>query len=401
MLQTVARGQPLLLWIDDLHWADRATCALLFHLGQRLAGNRLLVAGSYRPEEVAAGREGERHPLEKVLRELQARFGSTSIDLDHVDSRPFVDAYLDLKPNRLDNTFRERLNRLSEGHPLFTVELVRNLRERQGLVQDAGGFWVEGSGLDWEGLPSRVEAVIGERVERLPATLRATLDVASVEGQEFTAEVVAQVLGQDAQSLIRQLSHDLDRQHRLVVAVDVQHVGDRHLSHYRFRHILYQKYLYGCLDPAERRGLHEAVAGALQACVQDQPLQAAAAAGQLARHFALAGLAEQAIPYICLAADRALQMSANEEAVAHYRWGLTLLARINQPNKRRQLEADLQMGLGAALAMAQGHTAEPVQAALARANQLWQGLNDLPKLFRGLWGLWRFHLVRAARRGPP
>ena len=394
VLQALAGRHPLLLWIDDLHWVDRASSAMLFHLGQRLSGYPLLIAGTYRPEEVAVGRNGERHPLEKVLRELQARFGASCIDLDRAESRPFVDAYLDLEPNALDNVFRKRLHRTSDGHPLFTVELVRTMRERKGLVRDAAGWWREGPALDWDNLPSRLEAVIGERIERLPPAQRAVLEVAGVEGEEFTAEVVADVLGHDVGELIRQLSKGLDRQHYLVTAVDVQNVGGRHLSHYRFRHILFQRYIYNGLDAAERRQLHESVARSLQARTQGQPQQVAAVAGQLAKHFERADLLEQALPYACLAGDRALQMSANEEAVAYFGWGLAMLGQLPNAGQHSSLEVDLQMGLATALAMADRHTASPVQEALVRSNQLCRELNDLPRLFRGLWGLWRFCLVR-------
>ncbi len=394
VLQALACRNPLLLWIDDLHWVDRASSAMLFHLGQRLSGYPLLIVGTYRPEEVAVSRNGERHPLEKVLRELQARFDASHIDLDRAESRPFVDAYLDLEPNALGEVFRKRLHRLSDGHPLFTVELVRTMRERKGLVQDAAGCWREGPALNWDGLPSRLEAVIGERMDRLPPAQRAVLEVAGVEGEEFTAEVVADVLGHDVGELIRQLSKGLGRQHQLVTAVDVQNVGGRHLSHYRFRHILFQRYLYQGLDAAERRHLHESVARSLQARTQDQPQQVAVVAGQLAKHFERADLLEQAMPYACLAGDRALQMSANEEAVAYYRWGLAMLGQLPAAGQHRSLEVDLQMGLATALAMADRHTALPVQDALLRSNQLCRELNDLPRLFRGLWGLWRLHLVR-------
>jgi len=394
VLQALAGRHPLLLWIDDLHWVDRASSAMLFHLGQRLSGYPLLIVGTYRPEEVAMSLNGERHPLEKVLRELQARFDASYIDLDRAESRPFVDAYLDLEPNALDDVFRKRLHRTSDGHPLFTVELVRTMRERKGLVQDAAGCWREGSTLDWDNLPSRLEAVIGERIERLPPAQRAVLEVAGVEGEEFTAEVVADVLGHDVGELIRQLSKGLGRQHHLVAAVDVQNVGGRHLSHYRFRHILFQRYLYNGLDAAERRQLHESVARSLEARTQGQPQQIAAVAGQLVKHFERADLLEQAIPYACLAGDRALQMSANEEAVAYFRWGLAMLGRLPNAGQHSSLEVDLQMGLATALAMADRHTALPVQDALLRSNQLCRELNDLPRLFRGLWGLWRFRLVR-------
>jgi predicted ATPase len=85
------------------------------------------------------------------------------------------------------------LYRQTHGHPLFTIELLRGLQEQGDLVQDPEGRWVEGPALDWETLPARVEAVIAERIGRLAEPLQAALRVASVEGEVFTAEVVARV----------------------------------------------------------------------------------------------------------------------------------------------------------------------------------------------------------------
>jgi DNA-binding SARP family transcriptional activator len=201
VIRALAERHPLLLTMDDLQWADSGSISLLFHLGRRLAdgGGRVLILGAYRPEEVSAGRNGERHPLEPVLDELQRRFGDVCVDLaqaDKIEGRRFVDAYLDVEPNRLGEGFRSALFQNTGGHPLFTVELLQAMQARGDLIQDAsaGGRWVEGRALDWEALPARVEAVIKARVGRLDEKLYDTLSVASVEGERFTAQIIAQVL---------------------------------------------------------------------------------------------------------------------------------------------------------------------------------------------------------------
>ena len=99
----------------------------------------------------------------------------------------------DLRRGLLDDAFREMLHRQTLGHPLFTIELLHGLQEQGDLVQDSEGCWVEGEALDWETLPTRVEAVIAERISRLAHLLQAELRVASVEGEGFTAEVIARV----------------------------------------------------------------------------------------------------------------------------------------------------------------------------------------------------------------
>ena len=130
-----------------------------------------MVVGAYRSVEVSIGRDGERHPLIPVVRELQRIFGDIIIDLEQAESRQFMDAYIDTEPNQLGSDFREMLYRQTRGHPLFLIELLRGLQERGDLLQDENGRWIAGAELDLETLPARVEAVITERIDRLPQSL--------------------------------------------------------------------------------------------------------------------------------------------------------------------------------------------------------------------------------------
>jgi AAA ATPase domain/Bacterial transcriptional activator domain len=169
VLRAVAHEQPLLLALDDLQWADLGSINLLVTLGRRLARQPVLIVGAYRSAEVTFGRQGERHPLEPVLHELQRIHGEPAIDLSATQSRRFVDDLLDQQPNLLDESFRATLYRQTGGHALFTVELLRGMRERGDLSHDAAGRLVARPALDWDSLPPRVDAVIAERVGRLEA----------------------------------------------------------------------------------------------------------------------------------------------------------------------------------------------------------------------------------------
>jgi hypothetical protein len=162
VLGSLARKFPLIILLDDLQWADQASISLLFHLGRNLEGSRILIIGSYRPEEVAIGREGERHPLAPVINEFQLIFGDIFINVDLAESHNFVNAIIDSEPNKLGLSFRETLSQLTLGHPLYTIELLHGMQEREDLVKDQDGHWIEGASLNWEKLPARVEAVIAE-----------------------------------------------------------------------------------------------------------------------------------------------------------------------------------------------------------------------------------------------
>jgi tetratricopeptide (TPR) repeat protein len=325
VLQSLSETHPLLLILDDLQWVDRTSAGLLFHLGRRLEGSRILVVGAYRPEELAPGPDGERHPLDKLLAEFKRLYGDVWLDLaetNEPEGRRFVEELLETEPNRLGEGFRQALVERAGGHPLFTVELLRAMQERGDLVRDEAGRWVEGSAIDWERLPARVEGVIGERIERLGEELREILTVACVEGEDFTAEVVAQVRAVEARELVRRLSGELQTQHRLVRARGLRRLDARRLALYRFQHHLFQKYLYNHLDEAERAYLHEEVGTVLEALYGGQTDEVA---GQLARHFLEAGATDKAAHYFGRAGELAAERYANEEALAHLGQALALL----------------------------------------------------------------------------
>ena len=140
----LAKHKPILLILDDLQWADSGSINLLFHLGRRIEGSRMLIVCAYRATEVALGREGERHPLEPVKNEFKRIFGEVELEVFKAEDRQFVNAFLDADPNRLGSAFRDTLFRQTKGHPLFTVELLRDMQDQGVLVKDEKGQWIEG-----------------------------------------------------------------------------------------------------------------------------------------------------------------------------------------------------------------------------------------------------------------
>jgi adenylate cyclase len=320
MLRAVAEQHPLALVLDDIQWADNASLGLLFHLGRRLAraGNRILIACAYRPEELALGRAGERHPLQRVLHEFRRAFGDVWVDLDVADEtagRGFVDALLDAEPNQLGEDFRAALFHRTAGHPLFTIELLRAMQERGDLVRDeVDGAWIEGPELEWEELPARVEAVIEERVSCLEPRLREIASIASVEGERFTAQVVAAVQNAAQRPLLQDLTR-LEKLHRLVMEQGEVRIGARRAVCYKFSHALVQEYIYRCLGRGERRLLHGQVAAALESLYGGHQDEIAI---QLAEHFFRADDYGPALHYFALAAESAAHRYAHEEAIMLY-----------------------------------------------------------------------------------
>ncbi|MBN1248846.1 MAG: AAA family ATPase [Anaerolineae bacterium] len=331
VLRAVAVAHPLLIALDDLQWADPGSCGLLLYLGRQLVGSRILVVGAYRPEEVpmAGGTDGRAgaHPLTQVIYELRRLYGGVWVDLREADEargKQFVKALIAAEPNRLGPGFQSALHAQTGGHPLFTVELLRTLQERGDLRRSEDGAWVGGGHLEWGALPARVEAVIAERLERLGPAARDLLTVASVEGETFTTNVVAQVQGLGQREMLRILD-DLARHHRLVREADAVVVDGRHLARYSFAHALFQAYAYEQIGTATRRLLHGEVAVALEAVYGDE---SDCIAPQLAQHHDHADQPEQAAAWAIRAGDRSRLVYANEEAA---RWYQRALDRLESP----------------------------------------------------------------------
>ena len=286
------------------------------------------------------GRNGGRHPLEPVINELKRTYGDVEIDLDPAMGRHFVDTLLDTEPNQLPEGFRTALSYQTEGHPLFTVELLRAMQERGDLMRDSEGHWVEGPALDWDTLPARVEAVIEERVSRLEGGLRDVLAVASVEGETFTAQVVARVQGIGERPVLGALSQELERRHHLVQGQGEVQVDHQFLSRFRFTHTMFQKYLYNAFSPGERRLLHGAIAAVLEDLFQEEGEEVTV---QLARHYAEAGQVKQAVDYLLRAGDRARDLYAHQEAIGFYEQALIFLK--EQGADERAARALMKLGL--------------------------------------------------------
>jgi class 3 adenylate cyclase/predicted ATPase len=399
-LSAIARERPLVLILEDLHWVDSASSGLLFHLSREASHSRILILGTYRPEEVAVSRDQNVHPLAEMLSELKRRHGDIWLDLGELaeaDGRHFVEAYLDTQPNRLGPAFREALFHRTGGHPLFTVELVRELRERGDLRQDANSQWTQGPAIDWNTLPARVEGVIEKRIQRLEKELRSILTIASVEGETFTAEVLARVQQLSERGLVQRLSGELDKQHRLITAHILTWLGPQRLSRYRFRHHLFQQYVYHSLTAMERVYLHEAVGSVLEALYGEQTEQVAV---QLARHFEEAGLTEKALTYLLQASKRAARLSAYQEVLAHVSKGLALLERLPDTPERAQTELELQIALGIALIATKGFGAAEVEQTYHRAGQLSQQVyaGETARMLPILYGRWGYNLARGEPR---
>ncbi len=317
VILALAEKQPMILLLDDLHWADEASINLLFHLSRRLGTAKVLIIGAYRAHEITLGRDGKRHPLEATLNELKRYHGDIWIDLEKLDvdaKRQFVNQVLDEECNVDDDAFRAALLEKTGGHALFTIELVQYFKERNFLRLSEHGKWEVSPDLSWDGLPARVEGVISERTNRLDSAQYELLTAAAIIGESFAAETLAGMLKLDLRDVVRSLSGPLSKTHALIRAEGFERLAGQRMSLYGFKHNLMHKFFYDSVDEIERSFLHEEAALVMESIFE---ADTGVVAVQLARHFTSAEITDNSIKYLLLAAYQAHAAYAQKEAIAH------------------------------------------------------------------------------------
>jgi predicted ATPase len=389
-LQELSQLRPLLLFIDDLHWADASTVDLLAYLGGRCEGMRALLVLTYRPTELAVSK----HPFLPIKLDLQARSSCRELKLEFLP-RSEVDKYLTLEfpEHCFPDDFAALIYARTEGSPLFMADLLRYLRVRQVLTQEQGRWTLQQSVPDLQqDLPESVRGMIQRKIDQLREDDRRLLVAASVQGYEFDSAIVARVLDRDSAEVEDRLN-ELDRVHAFVRMVREQQFPDLTLTvRYRFVHVLYQNALYASLQPTRRASLSAAVAQALLAYFGDRSVDVAS---ELALLFEAARDYARASEHCLLAAQCAARVFASQEAVVLARRGLKLLMLLPDDQARDQFELRLQITLGTALMVTKVPGAPDVEHAFLRARDLCEHLGETSQLFRVLWGLWYFYLVRA------
>jgi tetratricopeptide (TPR) repeat protein len=389
---------PLVLVLDDLQWMNRGSANMLFHLARRLEGSRALVCGAYRRCEIAPLTSGGAHPLQAVVAELAALCGENGVDLDQAGGRRFVDALLDAEPNHFESNFRDALCRLTEGHPLFTVDLLDDLRERGVVAKDSRGAWAVRRAVDWERLPPRVEGIVAARLQRMTPRDRLLLSAASVQGEVFVGEIAADVAGMVESEAVHRLSGPLRDRYQMVRAHSLERPGHHPLSCYRFRHAVYQRFLLDCLDPILRARFHEGIAQQLESRCMDRWVGDTccdASPARLAAHYEAAGCCENAASAYLRAGTEAFRLSANEDAVNAFEQGLRVLNDAPVSRQRDELEFALQMAMSAPLRAARGYGDTAVGRACARACDVAERLGSSDRAFLANGSLGNHFFFRA------
>src|SRR3954452_14721695 len=323
LLLAAARDRPIVIVLDDLHWADEPSLLLLRFAARELASSGLLILGAYRDVEL-----GRHHPLARMLGEMSGIEGSGRIPLRGL-SVAAVDRYIEMTAGTPSPPgLAEAVQVQTDGNPFFVGEVVR-------LLASEGTLTAGGSAADLE-IPQGVREVVGRRLDRLSEETNQALRVAAVIGRDFDEDLVWRVAELKPEQLMKAAQEAIAE--RLVTDL-----GDRR---YSFAHALVRGTLYEELSPPKRSALHERAGLAIEEICGGNVEERL---GELAHHFLAAaprGDLTKAIDYAQRAGEQDMEQLAYEDAVDVYGRALEVLELMDEPDEA--LRCSLLLSLGGA-----------------------------------------------------
>jgi len=304
LVQKLAERGPLVISLQDLHWADPSTVELLRTLATADLAS-VMTLYNYRPE--FSFHEGG-------VREIKLE------ELSDRDTRELLESLLESSdvPGELVTFLDER----TSGNPFFVEEIVNGLIENHVLTRNGGGWTLTGA-FDATSVPTTIRGVIAARIDRLETERRAILQEASVIGREFLFTILSQVRGSDTaleDSLSALESADLIRKRD--VEADLE---------YLFKHALTQEVAYSGLLRSKRQELHGRVAQAMEKLLGERSREYAES---IAYHFQNSDTPERSVPYLVLSGKKAIERYALAEAEVQYRAAYYIL--LDQPSSGRR-----------------------------------------------------------------
>ena len=314
-LEALTSKRPLILWLEDLHWADYSTLNWLAFVARRQERSQLLVLGTYRPVEVLT----REHPLKAVKQELQLHGRCQELALDFL-SEEAVTEYLArrFEGGEVREPFLRRVAQLihqrTDGNPLFMVNVVDTLVS-EGWITTSAGQWGLTEGIEQvvAKVPDSLQQMIEQRLEQVQSAERTLLDVASVAGMEFSAASVAAGIETTIEVVEAQGAELARRQLFLRTCGTADWPDGTVATRYGFLHALYQEVLYERLSARRRQQLHQRIGEREEAAYGEHAREIAA---ELAVHFERGRDYQRAIQYLQHAGENAVRRSAYQEALS-------------------------------------------------------------------------------------
>jgi class 3 adenylate cyclase/tetratricopeptide (TPR) repeat protein len=302
LFSRLSDSKPLLVVVEDLHWADESSLELLESLLHFSESKRICFLLSMRPDYEDTGeriRNAAREHHTGKLKELPLA------SLGKADSEKLLDGILET--GGFPPALRDRIVERSDGNPYFIEEVLRSLVDEGAIIRGSSG-WKAATGLEGRQIPSTIQEVLIGRIDRLDEKTRNLVRIASVIGRSFSYRVLA-----DVAASIDELEGKIVHLTEIQLILKAERCDE---LEYLFEHALAQEVAYESLLVNKRRELHRAVAGAIERLFPDRLGEFA---GMLAWHCVRAEDFDRAEEYMVKAGEEAVKSAASSEALAYYR----------------------------------------------------------------------------------
>jgi predicted ATPase len=252
LLSKVAEQSPLVIFLDDMHWADVSSTNLLFYLSRQIGEKNMLVLVTYRPDDAIAANDGKGHPLITVKNEILRYDAGAELQLGYLGGVAIREllkkTFLDYT---IDDKFERWLRKISDGNSLFVTQFIRTLRE-DGHLNEHGVF---GGRYEDISIPLSALAVVEERTRRLDKPTKKLLSYATAEGEEFTSYVLAKLVQKKPLEVLDELK-EAQRMSMIQEKGRTRVFANRATTVFGFSHALFHKALYDGLLDEEKDLLH-------------------------------------------------------------------------------------------------------------------------------------------------
>ena len=382
-IRNASEVHPIVLMLDDLHWADKPSLLMMRYLARSIGGQRVLILGAYRDVEL-----DRTHPLSEVMATLRQETPYQRVLLRGLPEEDVLGLLESVESSEEGAAGRQALAAAlyqeTEGNPFFIREVITHLIQEGKIVYEDGHWTSHVQTVDELGIPEGVREVVGKRLSRVSEGCNRMMTLASTMTGGFTWEELKAIADIDETELVELVEEALAAQ------LIQERKGDQ-AGTYDFTHALIRQTLYGELSTPRRVMLHRQIGNALEAFYG---AGVEAHLSELAHHFfqaAPGGDVDKAIDYAKRAGDRAVEQLAHEEAAQHYELALQALELKDIPEDRQRYDLTLAVGT----AYYRSDVPEKAMAATERAVKLAEELRE-PQL-QGEAAV-AYHL--AVQRGP-
>jgi len=320
IIKIVAADRPIVMHLDDLHWADAQTLEMLTYIARGTTDTRVLIIGTHRPEDITE----TKHPLRTLLKRKDTSALFNEIPLKRLDETGTKNIITSVFENsQFTEAFTDSIHQETDGNPLFVLEVLKLLKDERIITRHNGGWRLSSDTIEIH-IPKTVSEVIHRRIDKLNRDEREIVELAAVEGLSFNSDTVIHCLEQPRMKILRCLQN-LESSHNLIHAAK---------QGYQFDHGKIKDVIYDSLIPELRKEYHKIIGTYLEEKYGDKDDYA----GKIAYHLLPGSDRQKPIPFLIKAGDYSAKLYATSQAIQYFDKTLELIDRILEKSPMLSLE---------------------------------------------------------------